>query len=324
MEVKIITYGGIITSIRVPDRDGNMANVTLGFDNFKDYETRNAYFGTITGRYANRIAKGKFTLNGKEYTLALNDGTNTLHGGMSGFDKQVWASIRNADGLKLTYRSVDGEEGYPGNLDVKVVYSLTEDNGLRIDYTAITDQPTVVNLTNHALFNLAGEGSGTIHDHILMIAADHYTPVNASLIPTGELAPVQGTPFDFLIPKPIAPGQRSNHKQIVLGRGYDHNWVLNRPSFEDTSLMLAARVYEPGSGRLMEVWTTDPGIQFYAGNFLNATLVGTSGRIYRQSDGLALETQHFPDSPNQPNFPSTVLNPGETYATTTIYKFGAA
>jgi len=323
MEVKIITYGGIITSVRVPDRDGKIDNVTLGFNNLTDYENRNVYFGTITGRYANRIAGGKFTLNGTPYTLALNDGANTLHGGLKGFDKKVWKAKAINGGVELSYLSPDGEEGYPGNLSAKVVYSLTDDNGLRIDYSATTDKPTIVNLTNHAYFNLSGEGSGSIQDHILTLNADRFTPVDGTLIPTGEFASVERTPLDFRMPKAIAPGQRSNHEQIVLGRGYDHNWVLNRPNFEDTSLLFAARVYDPHSGRTMEVWTTEPGIQFYAGNFLDATRVGASGRIYRQSDGLALETQHFPDSPNQPNFPSSVLNPGETYSTTTIYKFGA-
>jgi aldose 1-epimerase len=328
MEVKIITYGGIITSIRVPDRNGEMANVTLGFNNLQDYETRNPYFGNITGRYANRIANATFELEGNTYTLAANNGPNTLHGGTVGFDKRVWeATSVEAEGevgLQLSYLSPDGEEGYPGNLDVSVTYTLTDNNEIRMDYTATTDAPTVVNLTNHAYFNLAGEGTGHIYDHILMIDADRYTPVDATLIPTGELAPVEGTPFDFRVPRAIASGQRSNHEQIVLGRGYDHNFVLNREDMNDTSMMLAARVYEPDSGRILEVWTTEPGIQFYAGNFLDGTLLGTSGHLYRQSDGFALETQHFPDSPNQADFPSTVLNPDETYQTTTIYKFGAS
>lgn len=326
MEVKIITYGGIITSIRVPDRDENWANVALGFDNLADYETRNGpYFGGITGRYANRIAAGKFTIDDTEYSLATNNAPNSLHGGVKGYDKVVWtgAEVESADGvaLELSYLSPDGEEGYPGNLQAKVVYTLTNADEIRIDYTATTDKATVVNLTNHSYFNLAGEGTGTIYDHILMIDADRYTPVDGTLIPTGELAPVAGTPFDFRLPKTIGHGQRSNHEQVVLGRGFDHNWVLNRPSLDDESLMLAARVYEPEFGRVMEVWTTEPGIQFYAGNFLDGTLIGSGGHLYRQSDGLALETQHFPDSPNQPDFPSTTLAPGDTYQTTTIYKF---
>ncbi len=343
VEVKIITYGGIVTSIMVPDRNGNMANVALGFDNLQDYETVNPYFGCITGRYANRIANGVFTIDDVTYCLDVNNDPNSLHGGFTGFDKVVWEAteVEGEDGvgLELTYLSAAGEGydpeqdmvspecpegsemGYPGNLDVKVVYTLTDENELVMDYVATTDAPTVINLTNHSYFNLAGEGSGTIYDHILMIDADTYTPDDATLIPTGELASVEGTPFDFRVPKALAPGQRSNHEQIVIGRGYDHNWVLNRPSMDDEELMVAARLYEPASGRILEVWTTEPGIQFYAGNFLDGTLYGTSGRSYRQSDGLALETQHFPDSPNQPDFPSTVLRPDETYETTTIFKF---
>jgi aldose 1-epimerase len=342
MEVKIITFGGIITSIMVPDRNGNMANVALGFDNLQDYETVNPYFGCITGRYANRIANGMFTIDGQTYCLDTNNGPNSLHGGFQGFDKVVWeaAEVESEDGiaLELTHLSeagsgydpeqdmvspecpADAEMGYPGNLEAKVVYTLTDNNEIRMDYTATTDAPTVVNLTNHTYWNLEGEGTSTIYDHILMIDADMYTPVDATLIPTGELPSVEGTPFDFRVPKALEPGQRSDHEQIVFGRGYDHNWVLNRPSMEDTSMMVAARLYEPDSGRVLEVWTTEPGIQFYAGNFLDGSLYGSSGHAYRQSDALALETQHFPDSPNQPDFPPTVLRPGETYETTTIFR----
>lgn len=337
MEAKIITFGGIITSIRVPDQKGNFENVSLGFDNLQDYETMNPYFGTITGRYANRIALGRFELDGVTYCLDINNDPNSLHGGFVGFDKKVWEVTKaevGPDGpvLELHYLSLAGEgfegdtcpvagdvPGYPGNLDVYVTYTLA-DNELRMDYLATTDAPTVVNLTNHNYWNLAGEGEGDINDHILMLNADRYTPVDPTLIPTGDLPPVDGTPFDFRTPKPIADGIRSDHEQIVIGRGFDHNWVLSRPSPEDTSMILAASLCEPESRRRLDVWTTEPGIQFYAGNFLDGTLYGPSGRAYRQGDGLALETQHYPDSPNQPGFPSTVLRPGETYETSTIYE----
>jgi aldose 1-epimerase len=341
MEVKIITYGGIITSIKVPDRRGKMANVALGFDNLDDYVTKNPYFGCITGRYANRIAKGQFTLDGTNYCLDVNNPPNSLHGGVKGFDKQVWTVVEATAGqngvvLKLHYLSLAGEgwdpvnnnnptctgaKGYPGNLDTFVTYTLTNRNEIRMDYVAETDAPTVVNLTNHTYWNLAGEGEGDIYDHILMLNADKYTPVDATLIPTGAIPPVKGTPFDFRKPKPVADGIRSDHEQIVFGRGFDHNWVLSRRSVNDKKLILAATLREPRSGRLLEVWTTEPGIQFYAGNFLDGTLYGTSHRAYRQGDGLALETQHFPDSPNKPDFPSTVLRPDDTYQTTTIFKF---
>jgi aldose 1-epimerase len=327
MEARIITYGGIITSIRVPDRRGTLANVVLGFDTLADYETKNPYFGCITGRCANRIAHGRFVLDGVEYTLATGDGPHHEHGGQAGFDKRVWAAeppvSENGPRLALTYLSPDGEEGYPGNLDVRVVYTLTDANGLHIDYTATTDRPTLVNLTNHSYFNLAGNGAGDIHDHILMINADRYTPADKTMIPTGELAPVDGTPFDFRIPRAIGPGQRSSHPQIVTGRGYDHNFVLNRPAPDNGDLILAARLYDPGSGRALEVMTTEPGMQLYAGNFLDATLIGSGGGLYRQSDGLALETQHFPDSPNHPAFPPVVLRPGQVYHTTTVFRFAA-
>lgn len=317
VEVRIITYGGIMTSIRVPDRDGVWANVVLGFDNLADYETRNPYFGCITGRCANRIAGGRFTLDGVEYALAANDRGNHEHGGIVGFDKRVWTPTADGDRLALHYLSPDGEEGYPGNLDVTVTYTLTDDNALRIDYHATTDRPTLVNLTNHSYFNLAG--SGDIHGHRLMINADHYTPTDSTAIPTGEIAPVDHTPFDFRTPRLIGPGQRSPHPQIVIGRGYDHNYVLNRP--HDDSLVLAARLVDPGSGRVLEVLTTEPGLQFYAGNFLDATLVGSGGMLYRQSDGLALETQHFPDAVHHPHFPSVVLRPGKTYHSITLFGF---
>jgi aldose 1-epimerase len=328
-EVAILTYGGIVQSLRVPGRDGKPANVVLGFANLAGYVSASPYFGCITGRYANRIGRGTFTLEGKRHLLALNDGTNHLHGGAKGFDKYVWAAreIRDADGvgLALSRTSPDGEEGFPGTLDVQATYRLTEANELRIDYRATTDAPTVVNLTNHSYFNLAGESSGSTYDHELQLMAANYTPTDATAIPTGEIAPVAGTPFDFTRPHPIGERIRdARSAQIVLGRGYDHNFVLDRVSPDDNSLTLAARVHEPNSGRTLEISTTQPGTQFYSGNYLDGTLVGTGGTVYRQGDGFALETQHFPDSPNQPAFPSTVLRPGEAYTATTVYAFSVS
>jgi len=329
MNIKIMTYGGIIKEINVPDSSGAMGNVVLGFATVDEYVKSSPYFGCITGRYANRIARGTFNLEGKRYFLALNNGTNALHGGVKGFDKKIWTAeeVNGADGpgLKLTYTSPDGEEGYPGTLDVTVTYTLTNDNEIKIDYLATTDAPTVVNLTNHSYFNLAGEGSGSILDHELTLNASKYTPTDATAIPTGEIAPVAGTAFDFTSPHTI--GERIHNgkdPQIVIGHGYDHNFVLDRPSPDDKSLILAATATEPTSGRTMEVYTTEPGIQFYSGNFLDGTLVGPSGGVYRQGDGFALETQHYPDSPNQPNWPTTELKPGEQYQTQTIYKFSTS
>jgi aldose 1-epimerase len=324
MRVRILTYGGILQSIEVPDRRHKTANVALGFDNLADYVAKSPYFGCITGRYANRIALGRFTLDGVTYQLPINNPPNSLHGGTVGFDKHIWATtpFRNGDdvGLVMKYTSPAGDQGYPGTLSATVTYTLTPRNDIRMDYRATTDAPTVVNLTNHAYWNLAGEGSSDIYDHVMYINADRYTPVDPTLIPTGVIAPVAGTPLDFTKPTAIGARIREGFSQLVIGRGYDHNWVLNRR--DSTSLVLAARVVEPTSGRVLKVLTDQPGMQFYSGNFLDGTLLGTSHRMYRQGDGFALETQHFPDSPNHPNFPSTVLRPGQVYLTTTVYQFG--
>ena len=327
MEVKITNYGGIITSVMTPDRDGNMENVTLGFDNVDAYVEGHPYFGNITGRYANRIARGTFDIDDENFYLALNNGPNTLHGGEKGFDKVVWTaeevSGQGEVGVKLGRVSPDTEEGYPGNLAVEVTYTLTDNDEIRIDYHATTDEPTVVNLTNHAYWNLAGDGSGTAENHLLTLMASNYTPVDANLIPTGEIAPVADTPMDFTTPHAIGERIRDDFEQLRLGRGYDHNYVLDRQSPDDTSLIVAAVVEDPESGRTLTISTTEPGIQFYSGNFLDATEIGAAGKMYRQGDAFALETQHFPDSPNQPNFPDTVLEPDEEFNSTTVYAFSA-
>jgi aldose 1-epimerase len=326
MEVKLLAYGGIIQAVTVPDRAGNLANVTLGFNTLDDYVQRNIpYFGAITGRYANRIEGGCFPLDGREVQLSQNVAPDTLHGGFRGFDKQVWAAEAIEDGVRFHRLSPAGEGGFPGNLAVTVEYRLpASENALRIDYGATTDAPTVLNLTNHAYWNLAGDGAGTIEDHEIMLNASAYTPVKPNQMPTGEIASVEGTPLDFRAARRIGDRIRSDHEQMVWSLGYDHNFVLDRGDADASALVLAARLRDPASGRTLEVTTTEPGIQFYSGNFLQGTIVGASGRTYRQADGLALETQHFPDSPNHPNFPSTVLRPGEEFRSTTVFKFGVA
>jgi aldose 1-epimerase len=319
METSITNYGGTVVTLKVPDRNGKLDDVVLGYDKLDDYAAGKAYFGAIIGRYANRIAHAKFTLDGITYTLPKNDGDNHLHGN---FNKRVWTakdvSTSAGQALELTYLSKDGEEGFPGNLSVKVVYTLTDQNELKIDYSATTDKDTVLNLTNHCYFNLAGQGNGDILQHQLMIRADRFPPVDASLIPTGELRSVKGTPFDFTTATAIGARIDQDDQQLKLGRGYDHNWVLN--SGTAGSLSLAAQAYEPHSGRLLEVSTTEPGLQFYTGNFLDG-IRGKGGKVYNRRYAFCLETQHFPDSPNHPNFPSTVLKPGQSFRSTTVYRF---
>ncbi len=323
VEVAITNYGGAVVSLKVPDRNGKFGDVVLGYDSLDGYVNDKGYFGAIVGRYGNRIGHAQFSIDGKTYTLARNNGENSLHGGIKGFNKAVWAAkelpVKNGQSLELTYLSKDGEEGFPGNLHVRVVYTLTDSNELKIEYSATTDKKTVVNLTNHTYFNLAGPGSGDILGHQLVIEADKFTPVDASLIPTGELRDVPGTPLDF--GKATAIGARidQDDEQLKLGHGYDHNFVLRRAA--GAPISLAARVVEPNTGRVLEVWTTEPGVQFYTGNFLDGTARGKGGLTYARRSAFCLETQHFPDSPNQPKFPSVVLNPGEKYSTTTTYRF---
>jgi len=321
-ELKVTNYGAIVVSLKVADLKGNFDDIVLGYDNLNNYLQKNPYFGSVVGRYGNRIGNGTFVLDGVSYSLATNDGENHLHGGIKGFDKVVWTAkdTSSSDGpaVEFSYLSKDGEEDYPGNLLVTMVYTLTHDNSFKIDYLATTDKATIVNLTHHSYFNLAGHGSGSILDHEIMINADKFTPIGEGLIPTGELRDVSGTPFDLREPTTISKWLNTDDSQLQFGFGYDHNWVLNN---YDGSQRLAATLYERTTGRFMEVLTTEPGIQFYCGNFLDGTITGKENKIYKYRSAVALETQHFPDSPNKENFPSVVLRPGEKYHQTTIYKF---
>jgi aldose 1-epimerase len=327
MEARIMTYGGVVLSLTAPDRSAKYSDVVLGMDSLKGYtsDPTPPYFGALIGRYGNRIGGATFQLDGQTYNLPKNDnGVNTLHGGTQGFDKRLWsgAETQTADGsaLSLAYTSKDGEMGFPGNLSVKVVYSLTADNGLKIEYSATTDKDTVLNLTNHSYFNLSGPGSGDILQHQVMIDADKFTPVDSLLIPTGELRPVAGTPFDFKTSTAIGARIANADEQLKFGNGYDHNWVLNSGG---GSLAKAAEVFDPATGRVLQVWTDQPGLQFYTGNFLDGTIHGKGGKVYNQRGAFCMETQHYPDSPNKPAFPSTELKPGQTYKTTTEYKFSS-
>lgn len=325
LEVKAMNYGGIIVSIRVPDRKKQFADVVLGHDKLEGYIPNPPYLGAIVGRYANRIANGEFTLDGKTYHLPKNDGPNTLHGGTTRtFNQVVWDAepLAGKNGVAFSYLSKDGDDGFPGNLKVKVTYTLTDGNALLIDYEATTDKATPINVSQHSYFNLKGEGNGDILDHVVMINAERFTPVDKNLIPTGELRPVKGTPMDFTTPTRIGSRIEDNYEQLQLGHGYDHNYVLNaKPKQND--LVLAARVTESTSGRILEVWTTQPGVQFYTGNFLDGSVTGKEGHVYKRRYGFCLETQHFPDSPNHPKFPNTILRPGETFHQKTVFKFSA-
>ena len=322
MEARITNYGGIIVSLIVPDKNGKPGDIVLGYDSLAGYLRTTPYFGAIVGRYANRIGKARFSLNGKEYALAANDGTNTLHGGLKAFDKVVWTVDETyapaEPSLALTYVSKDGEEGFPGTLKVRVVYTVTDSNALRIEYFATSDAPTVLNLTNHSYFNLADSGRTAVLGHELLLDAGRFTPIDAGLIPTGEMRSVAVTPMDFHTLSQIGARIEAKDEQLRLARGYDPNWLIDRTG---NGLVRAARVAEPKSGRVMEVWTTEPGIQFYTGNFLDGTITGKNGVAYKRRAAFCLETQHFPDSPNRPEFPTTVLNPGETFTSTTVYSF---
>ncbi|MGP5326904.1 aldose epimerase family protein [Vreelandella titanicae] len=332
IELRVTNYGGIILSLKTPDMDGKFDDIALGFDSLEaylsgEYRQANPYFGAIIGRYGNRIAGGQFSLDGETYSLATNDGSNHLHGGDQGFDKVLWQAepfeSDAGNGLVLRYTSEDGEEGYPGKLESEVTYTLTDNDELMVDYRAVNDKATPINLTQHSYFNLKGEGSDTILDHQLMINAPEFTPVNDTLIPTGEIRSVEGTPFDFTQATPIGERIEQENEQLAFGGGYDHNFVLARDNAASDELVLAAKVWEPRSGRLVEITTTEPAIQFYSGNFLNGDLTGKQGQAYGHRSGFALETQHYPDSPNQEAFPSTILEPGETYRSRTVYRFSA-
>jgi aldose 1-epimerase len=315
----VTNFGGKVMSLFVPDRNGTIADIVLGYDTPAEYVNGSPYFGAIIGRFGNRIAEGRFSLEGKTYQLPVNNRSNCLHGGNNGFHNVIWDVVsQSVNGLELQYLSRDGEEGFPGNLSCKVSYELTDDNELVIDYSATTDSPTVVNLTHHSFFNLNGGGNGDVLEHQLLINADRYCPVNENLIPTGRLDSVSDSPFDFLQFHAIGSRINLNHEQLKMGSGYDHSWALNKKE----EFSLAAKVYEPQSGRAMEVWTTEPGLQFYSGNFLNGSDGGKGGKKYGYRSGFCLEAQHFPDSPNQPNFPTTVLLPGQEYKQRTVYKFG--
>lgn len=325
MEVRAMSYGGIILSLKVPDRDGTLGDVALGYDHLAGYLAETPYFGAIIGRYGNRIGGARFDLDGESYVLEANNGPNHLHGGLAGFDKVVWDAepFENEEGVGVVFSrtSPDGEEGYPGNLSAEVTYTLTDGNELIFDYLATTDAATPVNLTQHTYFNLAGHGGGDVLGHRLTIDASRYTPVDGGLIPTGEMAPVEGTPFDFRSPHLVGERIGVDHPQITFGGGYDHNWVLDREGVAEGALAPAVRVEEPASGRIMEVFTTEPGLQFYSGNFLDGSITGKDGAVYRFRNGFCLETQHYPDSPNQASFPSTILRPGEEYRSRTVYRF---
>jgi aldose 1-epimerase len=324
MEVRAMTYGGIIVSMKVPDKAGKVADVVLGFDDFDGYLNNKPYMGAIVGRYGNRIGNAEFTLDGVKYTLAKNNGPNSLHGGLKGFDKVLWhgeqSNDRTGSTVTFTYTSKDGEEGFPGTLKATVKYTLSDDNQLMIDYEATSDKATPVNLTNHSYFNLSGEGNGDILKHEVRLNADRFTAVDDNLIPTGELRPVKGTPLDFTKSTPIGARINDSYQQLTIAKGYDHNFVINR---KGDGLELSARVKDPSSGRALEVFTTEPGVQFYSGNFLDGSITGKHGHVYQQRYGFCLETQHYPDSPNHAAFPSTILRPGQTYHTQTVFKFSA-